>query len=204
MKTIRNLAAAMMVLAVPAFGQERQSGMQGPDSLPAGVYEIDSKETLVRYGTVHMGFNEFWGTFPGATGTLTINPKMVDAAKLDVMVPVAMVETTNQELNGALVSDTFFDAKNYPSMHFVSTEVMRTGAATAKVTGNLTMHGVTRPVVLDVTFNAAGPNAFDAKLLTAGFKAVGMVNRSDFGLGKWVPIVSDATSITISVAFVKK
>jgi polyisoprenoid-binding protein YceI len=85
-------------------------------------------------------------------------------------------------------------------MRFVSTEVTRTGNNTAKVTGNLTMHGITRPAVLNVTFNGAGPNSF-SKVLTLGFKADGVVKRSDFGMGKYVPIVSDETTITISAAF---
>ena len=106
-----------------------------------------------------MGLNEFWGTFPGATGTLTIDPKDVASAKLDVTIPVVGVETTNRELNGEFFSDEFFDAEKFPKMHFVSTGVTRTGERTAKLAGNLTLHGTTRPVVLDVTFNGAGPNA---------------------------------------------
>jgi len=193
------LAACLAAAALPALAQAPAA----PDDLPAGVYVIDTKETLVRYGTIHMGFNEFWGTFPGATGTLTLDPKAVAAAKLDVTIPIVGVETTNRELNAELFSDEFFDGEKHPVMHFVSTGVTRTGPRTAKVAGDLTMHGVTRPLVLDVTFNAAGPNAF-SKVLTLGFSAVGRVKRSDFGLGKFVPIVSDETTITISAAFEKK
>lgn len=175
----------------------------GPDDVQAGTYVIDTNETLVRYGTIHMGFNEFWGTFPGATGTMTINPKALADTKLDVTVPVATVETTNRILNGYLFSDSFLDAAKYPTMHFVSTRITRTGTKTAKVTGNLTLHGVTKQIELDVTFIGAGPNAF-SKVPTIGFKAEGAVNRSDFGVGKDVPLVSDLTTITISAAFEKK
>jgi polyisoprenoid-binding protein YceI len=175
----------------------------GPDDIQAGTYAIDTNETLVRYGTIHMGFNEFWGTFPGATGTMTIDPKALADTKLDVTVPVATVETTNRILNGFLFSDSFLDAGKYPKMHFVSTEVTRTGAKTAKVTGNLTLHGVTKKIELDVTFIGAGPNAF-SKVPTIGFEAEGALNRSDFGVGKDVPLVSDRTTITISAAFEKK
>jgi len=174
-----------------------------PDDVQPGTYLIDSKETLVRYGTMHMGFNEFWGTFPGAKGTMTIDPKAIGDTKVDVTVPIATVETTNRELDGELFSDEFFDAEHFPVMHFVSTRVVRTGRTTAKLTGNLTMHGVTREVVLNVTFIGAGPNVFN-KVPTIGFHAEGVVNRSDFGLGKFVPIVSDATTITISAAFERK
>ncbi|HEX2817279.1 MAG TPA: YceI family protein [Phenylobacterium sp.] len=197
MKPNLALAAVIAALVIPPAAL---SAVGGPEAVQAGVYVIDSKETLVRYATLHMGLNEFWGTFPGATGTLTIDPAAVEAAKLDVTVPVASVETTNRELNGLFFSDQFFDADKYPKMHFVSTRVTRTGERTAKVAGDLTMHGITKPILLDVTFNGAGPNAF-SKVLTLGFKGEGVVKRSDFGMGKYVPIVSDETTITFSVAF---
>ncbi len=199
MKPIRALAFVIAATLSPAAAQVPL----GPEDIQPGTYIIDTKETLVRYGTIHMGFTEFWGTFPGATGTLVIDPKAIASTKLDVKVPIATVETTNRELNGELFSDEFFDGEKYPSMHFVSTEVMRTGATTAKVTGNLTMHGITKQVVLNVTFTGAGLNAF-SRIPTIGFKGEGMVKRSDFGMGKYVPIVSDETTITISAAFEKK
>jgi polyisoprenoid-binding protein YceI len=196
MRSLAALAAVLLIAATPAASD----ATLGPDQVQAGTYAIDTKETLVRYGVIHMGFTEFWGTFPGATGTLVIDPKRIGATKLDVTVPIAPVETTNRELNGELFSNEFFDGETYRTMHFVSTDVARTGAMTAKVTGSLTMHGVTKIVTLDVTFNGAGPNDF-TKVPTIGFKAVGLVKRSDFGLGKYVPIVSDETTITISAAF---
>jgi polyisoprenoid-binding protein YceI len=174
------------------------------DEIPPGTYDVDTKETLVRDGVDHMGFSEFWGTFPGATGTLVIDPKAIGATKLDVKVPIFQVETTNRELNGELFSDEFFDAENYPWMKFSSTNVTRTGSRTFKVSGDLTMHNITRPVVLDVTFHGAGNNPFTGKDTFVGFDAKGMVKRSDFGLGKYVPIVSDETTITISAAFKKR
>ncbi len=175
----------------------------GPEDVPAGTYVIDTKETLVRYGTIHRGFTEFWGTFAGATGTLEIDPKAIEAAKLEVKVPIALVETTNRELDHELFSDEFFDGETYPTMKFISTEIKRTGPRSARVMGNLSMHGITKPVTLNVTFIGAGPNALN-KVPTIGFRAEGMVKRSDFGMGKYVPIVSDETTITISAAFEKK
>lgn len=174
------------------------------DEIPPGTYDVYTKETLVRYGVDHMGFSEFWGTFPGATGTLAIDPKAIGATKLDVKVPIVQVETTNRELNGELFSDEFFDAENYPWMTFSSTKVIRTGPKSFKVTGDLTMHNITKPIVLDVTFHGAGNDPFTGKDVIVGFDAKGMVMRSEFGLGKYVPIVSDETTITISAEFKKR
>ena len=195
------LAAALAIGA--AVGPARAQTPFNPDEAPAGTYTIDSKETLVRYGTIHMGINEFWGTFPGAKGTLMIDPKSLEDAKLDVSVPIATVSTTNKELDTQLVSAAFFDAAKYPQMRFASTSVTRTGPTTAKVAGDLTLHGVTRPIVLDATFTGAGPNQF-SKVFTIGFKAQGQISRSEFGIAKWVPVISDATTINISAAFEKE
>jgi polyisoprenoid-binding protein YceI len=176
----------------------------GLDEIPPGMYDVTTKETLVRYGVEHMGFSEFWGTFPGASGTLAFDPKAIGATKLEVKVPIAQIETTNRELNGQLFSDEFFDAENYPWMKFSSTKVIRTAPKSFKVTGDLTMHNVTKPIVLDVTFHGAGTDPFTGKDIIVGFDAKGMVMRSAFGLGKYVPIVSDETTITISAEFKKR
>lgn len=193
-----------VLIALAALTAPASAGATlGPDEIKAGAYSIDTNETLVRYGTIHMGFNEFWGTFPGATGTMTIDPKAVADTKLEVTVPMATVETTNRILNGYLFSDNFLDAGKYPTMRFVSTSVTRTGRTTAKVAGNLTLHGVTRPIMLDVTFIGAGDNPF-TRTATIGFKAEGSINRSEFGVGRDVPLVSDATTIAISAAFEKE
>jgi polyisoprenoid-binding protein YceI len=176
----------------------------GLEEIPPGTYDVWTKETLVRYGVDHMGFSEFWGTFPGATGTLAFDPKDIGATKLEVKVPIAQVETTNRELNGQLFSDEFFDAEDYPWMKFSSTKVISTGPKSFKVTGDLTMHNITKPIVLDVTFHGAGYDPFSGKDIFVGFDAKGTVRRSEFGLGKYVPIVSDETTITISAEFKKR
>jgi polyisoprenoid-binding protein YceI len=172
--------------------------------VPAGTYEVIPKETLIRYEVLHFGYSDYWGTFPGATGTLTIDPKHLEAAKLAVKVPIFEIETTNRELNEELFSDEFFNAEDYPDLEFTSTAVTRTGPRTAKLEGKLSMHNVTRSVTLDVTFNGGGkaPSGFGDDLII-GFKAEGMVKRSDFGLGKFVPVVSDETRIVISSSLKK-
>ncbi len=198
-----NSSVARLVMMAACLMPCAARAQVAPDAIQPGTYIIDTKETLARYTVMHMGFSEFWGTFPGVTGTLTIDPKALPDAKLDVTIPVVGVETTNRELNAELFSDEFFDGEKYRALHFVSTAVTRTGPTTAKVAGDLTMHGVTKPVTLDVTFIGAGLNYFN-KVATVGFKAEGTVKRSDFGLGKYVPIVSDETRISISAAFEKK
>lgn len=204
MKTV--VTAAALSIAALAAGSATLA-QTAPASAPAGVqagsYAIDSYHTLAQFGVTHFGINEFFGTFPGATGTLTIDPKNLAATKLDVTLPVATVSTTNANLDRELVSADWFDAARFPDMRFVSTKVTRTGAKTATIAGNLTMHGVTKPIVLNATFNAVATNPM-SKAYTLGFKATGVIKRTAFGVSKYAPLVSDDTTITISAAFEKK
>ena len=208
MKHVLTAALSISALSIAALAGASATLAQtapaaSPASVQAGTYTIDSHHTLAQFGVTHFGINEFFGTFPGATGTLTLDPKNLAATKLDVTLPVATVSTTNATLDKELVSAYWFDAARFPDMRFVSTKVTRTGAKTATIAGTLTMHGVTRPIVLNATFNAAAVNPMN-KAYTLGFKATGVIKRTAFGVSKYAPMVSDDTTITISAAFEKK
>src|SRR6185312_14471344 len=101
-----------------------------------------------------------------------------------------------------LKDSEWLDAEKFPNMTFVATKISQTGANTLDVTGNLTLHGVTRPVTLATKFNLVGPNQIDGKL-TIGFDATAHIKRSDFGVVKYIPVVGDDVNIIISVAFEK-
>jgi polyisoprenoid-binding protein YceI len=204
MKRIISLLLLSFALTAANAAPDLNAKRFTPEEVPAGTYELFSDETLVRYTVDHMGFNDFWGTFAGATGTMIIDPKNIEATKLDVSIPVFQLETTNRDLNAELYSSVFFDYIKFRTMHFVSTGVKRTGPRTAQVTGDLTIRDVTKSVTLDVTFHGAGVNNFVGEDINLGFDATGMVKRSEFGLGKWVPIVSDETRIFISAEFKKQ
>lgn len=192
------ISIAALTVASGTIAQTAPAEMSA--TVNAGKYAIDSSHTLVQFGVSHFGINEFFGTFPGATGTLVLDPKNLTAAKLDVTLPVARVSTTNATLDKELVGADWFDAAKFPYMRFTSTSVTRTGAATATITGNLTMHGVTKPITLNATFDAAATNPMN-KAYTLGFKATGVLKRTEFGVSKYAPLVSDETQLTISAAF---
>ena len=174
-----------------------------PAAVERGTYAVEPLHTRVLFSVNHLGFNDYFGQFTGAAGTLTLDPKDLGASQIDVTVPVDGLSTTNAKLDGELRSADWFDAAQFPTIHFVSTGVRRTGDKTAKVSGNLTLHGVTKPVVFDATFNAAGPNPMN-KAFTAGFSVHGQIKRSDFGVAKFVPMVGDDVNLTISAAFEKQ
>jgi len=194
------ILAASFAVSAPIVAQQSDTNAA---QVQAGQYALDSSHTLVRFTVDHFGISEFFGTLPGASGTLSIDPKAIAATKLDVSVPVASVSTTNKTLDEELVGAEWFDAAKYPTMRFVSTKVVKTGAGTANVTGNLTLHGVTKPVTLKATFKAAAVNPMK-KAYTLGFNATGVIKRTEFGVSKYAPLVSDETTIAITAAFEKQ
>src|SRR3546814_19284853 len=111
------------------------------------------------------------------------------------------VRTSSTELAQHLKGPDFLDIKQYPTAKFVSTAVKVDGT-TAEITGNLTLHGVTKPVTLDAQFTGAGTQPMNKKL-NVGFSGVPTITRSDFGIDKYVPLVSEDIALAINVAFVK-
>ena len=180
-----------------------QMGGSPNTPVPAGTYKVESHHTLAAFSINHMGFNDFFGVIPSATGTLTLDPANPAADALDISLPVAAISTTNSVLDGELKDPTWLDAAKYPEIHFTATKVTQTGAHTAHIDGNLTLHGVTRPIALEATFGGAGVNPL-SKAFTIGFGATGVIKRSDFGVTKYVPLISDEVKLTITAAFEKQ
>ncbi|EGD58065.1 hypothetical protein Y88_0117 [Novosphingobium nitrogenifigens DSM 19370] len=192
--------AALALIAAPAVALAAT-----PAAVPtvqAGTYKVETHHTLAEFTVNHFGFNDFFGVIPGATGTLTFDPKAIAATKLDVSLPVSGISTTNSVLDAELKGAEWFDAAKYPDLHFVSEKVVKTGPRTAQIIGTVTLHGVSKPLTLNATFGGAGVNPMD-KAYTIGFSAVGVLKRSDFGVSKYVPYVSDEVKLKISAAFEK-
>lgn len=191
--------AATPLAAFAAYQAQELPGQPDPARIAAGTYAVDSGHTQVSYTVDHFGFSKFTAQAGGATGTLAIDPKKPAAAKVDITLPATGIVTTVKALDEHLATADFFDAAKYPTIRFVSTGVVASGNS-AKITGNLTLHGVTRPVVLDTRFVGAGDNPMSKKL-NFGFAATTSIKRSEFGMDKYVPFVSDDVAIQINVAF---
>jgi polyisoprenoid-binding protein YceI len=198
---MRYLILAAALAALPASAQA-QVANAAPSAVQAGDYTVDASHTRTQFTVSHMGFSDWYGDFTGATGTLSLDPKAVAKAKVDITIPVASVVTTNATLDGELKSAAWFDADKFPTIRFTSTKVVQTGARTALISGDLTFHGVTKPVVLKASFNASGVNPLN-KAYTIGFNASVALRRSDFGVKTYVPLISDTVDLRISAAFEK-
>ena len=195
-------AAALACLAMAGSTAAQTMPSQDPETVQAGSYTVEPNHTRVLFSVIHFGLTDYYGDFTGVTGKLELDPKHVDAASVQVSFPAASISTTNARLDGELKSNQWLDATAFPTITFSSRHVTRTGPTTARIEGDLTLHGVTHPVVLDAKFNAAGPNPFNHKF-SMGFNATGHLKRSDFGVKAFVPAVSDDVEIIISAAFEK-
>jgi polyisoprenoid-binding protein YceI len=201
------LAAALAMASSslsPAMAQKAvavaaQPGAPIVSRISAGTYTIDEWHSSVVWSVNHMGFNMLNGIFGNPAGTMTLDPAHPERAAVSLVFPIAKVLTTRPALTTHMLTAAILDATAFPTATFRSTRVVVRGM-NATVTGNLTLHGVTKPIVLAVHFMGAGVNAMDKKT-TVGFTATGSINRSDFGVGYGVPNVSDKVELNISAAF---
>ena len=164
-------------------------------------FHLDPVHTRVAFQVSHAGFSRPVATFSKVEGELQFDEADWRTAHVEVRIPVATLELGNADWQKKILDRTFFDAATFPQARFVSTTVEPTDATHARVTGDLTLHGITRPATLNVTFHGAGPNPFKKKVLTVGFDGEGVVKRSDYGMGKYAPLVSDETKIVFSAAW---
>ena len=196
-------AALTLAAAIAAGSAVAQSALtHDPAQVPPGVYKVEPNHTRVLFSVVHFGFTDYFGQFNGVSGQLDLNPAAPAASSVSVSIPTASITTSNTVLDGELRSGQWLDAAQFPAITFKTNQVRMTGKDTAELLGDLTLHGVTRPIALQAKFNAGGPNPFN-KRYTVGFNATGHIKRSVFGVAAYVPMVGDEVSVTISAAFEK-
>jgi polyisoprenoid-binding protein YceI len=199
-------AASVLLMAGPAIAAAAPVPAPKP---PAGAYVMDKAHTSVTFRVSHMGFSRYTAHFAKVDGRLKFDP--VAPAGMAVE---ATIDPNSLELNAPppgfhdqLMGKSFFEAAKFPAITFKSTKVALTGKNTAQVTGDLTLHGVTKPVVLDVTYNGGyAPMAMDPGG-RVGFSAHGVLKRSAFGMGFGVPApgsnmgVGDDVEVMIETEF---
>jgi polyisoprenoid-binding protein YceI len=169
-----------------------------PLSLWATTYTLEPNhaEGIIRWS--HLDFSHPTAQFTRVEGTLEFDPAHPERASVKAVIPLANVSSGVPDLDENLRSSAFFDLPRNASATFESTKVEKTSMPDRlKVTGNFSVHGVTRPVVLEVTINKVGANP-RLNLAAVGFEATTTLKRSDFGLGKFIPQVSDEITIHIT------
>tara|TARA_R110002049_G_scaffold10127_2_gene50290 strand:- start:86249 stop:86818 length:570 start_codon:yes stop_codon:yes gene_type:complete len=167
-------------------------------ALAADTYVLDPSHSQVVFDYQHLGFSTTTGIFGGFEGEISFDAEDPAQSTVNVSIPVMSMFTGWEAREGHLMSDDFFGAKEGDMVTFKSTAIEVTGENTANITGDLTMNGVTKPVVLDAKLNQMGDHPMEGKPW-AGFDATATVVRSDFDLGMFAPYVSDEVNLRISI-----
>lgn len=180
------LSLLLVAVSAPAF-----ASMQ--------TFKIDTAHTQVSFTYNHFGFSNPTGRLEQIQGELHIDQNDWSKSSVSVTMPLSGLHTGVEKLDEHLKTPDFFDAAKYPQVTFKSTKVVKTGTESLKISGDLTAHGVTRAVTLNAHINKIGDNPMIGSK-SAGFDADTTLKRSDFGMGKYVPNVSDAVHVHITVS----
>ncbi|MEQ8964797.1 MAG: YceI family protein [Azospirillaceae bacterium] len=163
------------------------------------AFAFDKSHTHILFFVDHLGFSAVQGEFLDYEGELTLDTEDPANSSVAVTIDVASLDSGHPPRDEHLLDADFFDAEAYPEMTFASTRVEPTGEDTALVHGDLTIKGVTRPVVLDTRLNGLGPNPFAPDQTIAGFSATTEIARSDFGMDFGLPAIGDTVEIRIEI-----
>jgi len=185
----------LILAAALAFGAT--SAVAAPEK-----YVLDASHSQIVFNYEHLGFSTTYGMFSGFEGEIMFDQDNPVNSSVTVSMPVKSMFTGWEQRDGHFMSADFFNAQDGDLVSFTSTSIEVTGDATANITGDLTMNGITQSVVLDAVFNKAADNPMAGKPW-AGFDATTTLNRSGFGLGKFAPAVSDAVNVVISIEAAK-
>ena len=161
------------------------------------TYKLDPHHTMVLFSWNHFGYSNPTANLGLGDGTLVFDEQHPDQSSVEVSLPLAELDTHVPALDKHLKEPDFFNAEKYPVVTFKSTSVKSLGNSKFEVSGNLTVHGVSKPVVLNATLNKVGVSPM-TKAQTIGFDATASLKRSDFGIGAYVPMVSDDITIRIT------
>ena len=161
------------------------------------AYQIDPTHTATVFSWSHFGFSTPSANFSNIQGTINVDNEKPANSSVNVTIPLSSLNTNVAALDEHLKKAEFFDAINYPNITFKSTKVESLGNNQYKITGNLTVKDVTKPVVLDAVMNKQGEHPM-TKLQSIGFNATTSFDRSAFGVGAYVPNVGDKITVNIT------
>jgi polyisoprenoid-binding protein YceI len=198
---IRTVAIVFALTLGLAGGALAAPSTTDPAKVPAGSYVLDKQHASLTVKIVHMGFSHYTLRFNGLDGAFTYDPASWTATKATITVDAKSVDTHDNAFDKQIAG--YFEADKYPTITFVSTGI--TGGADGKgtVTGDLTFHGVTKPVTLDVTFDGAG-HGITPIGTRLGFSGSTRIKRSDFGVSNMLQYASDDVDVIFEVEFEKK
>lgn len=203
MKLVYRRLPILLLLALGACGHLLpRAATIAPAELPEGDYRLDPEHAAILFKVDHLGFSRLVGRFDRFDATLDFDPEQPQAAKLVVVVDVASIDLNLPAFEEELRGPAWLEVDRFPEARFESRTIEITGEDTGIVTGDLTLHGASAPVTLNVTFNGGGSNLLTGAY-TLGFEAHGSVLRSTFGLGAYAPAIGDEVLLEIHAEFLR-
>lgn len=189
MKSSLALGVALLLLPLSAL----------PARAANATYELDPVHTRVMFAVEHAGFSKAIGTVSGSSGILQFDPDDWTTAKLEVSVPLPRLDLGDDKWNKAVLARNLLDAEKFPTATFVSTRIEPIDPRHASVYGTLTLHGVSKEVKLEVTFNALKRHPLPPFRRTAGFSATTTLSRAEFGIDAWKSVIGDSVEMRLEV-----
>jgi len=165
-----------------------------------GQYQLDREHATILFKVDHMGFSSFVGRFNQFDASLNFDPENIDSTRLEAVVDTASVDVNNEKFARALRGGFWLDSERFPQAYFKTTGVRSRSGKNIEFMGELTLLGVTKPIVLNVKVNGAANNLLTGKY-TLGFLAEAKFLRSDFGLDRFSPAVGDEITLEIHAEF---
>ena len=181
---MRWLAACLALFASQAEAGER--------------YLLDPSHSQAIFSYEHLGYSTTWGMFSGFEGEIVFEREATEMSSVAVSIPVTALFTGWEERDATFLSADFFGADENDRVTFASTSIEVTGESTGRITGDLTLNGITRSVVLDASLTREGPHPVEGKDWL-GFSAETVLKRSDFDMGAFAPFISDEVRVMVSV-----
>lgn len=205
---MKQQSAARMGLAVLALALALV--WCGAPAAEAATYTFSKDYTSVRFSWSHLGLSRQSARVMDISGTVDFDPAEPEASRVDVLMNASSLSSGVRAFDDLLRSVEYFDAQRHPTIRFRSTSARKMSDRTGELTGDLTVMGVTKPVTLYVVWNFSGEHPLAAvnpnykDIYVAGFSATGVLRRSDWGLSRAVPLVSDEIELTIETELIRR
>ena len=171
-------------------------------NITPGLYELDDTHAYLSFSYSHLGLSNPQIQFADFDASLQLDGNDMSQSKVNITIDATSVDSAVPALDDDLKGADFFDVENYPEITFHSTTYEESSERSGRLTGDLSVRGVTKPVTLDVTINSAAMNPLNRREMI-GFSATGSVKRSDYGLTAYAPVASDELSLEVQVEFEK-
>lgn len=198
MRSLVVASLALLALAGPALG----AASPDPKKAPTGSYSLDPRHTQVLFAIPHLGITDYYGRFDKVSGNLNFNSGTPEKSSVSVTIDMTTIDMPSHELIGELMGASTFNTAAFPTATFKSTTITRSGSNSGTITGDLTLHGVTKQVTLNATFGGLTVDPFNGDD-DIGFHATTSIKRTDFGITGmvWEGVVGDDVKLTIEAMF---